>query len=47
MRAVPVPAGRSRVEMTFHSTYLAGGVLVSLAALALLGAVLLGTRASR
>jgi hypothetical protein len=33
MRAVPVPAGTSQVEMTFHSTYLLPGALISLATL--------------
>jgi hypothetical protein len=33
MRAVPVPAGPSQVEMTFHSTYLLPGTLISLATL--------------
>jgi hypothetical protein len=33
MRAVPVPAGPSQVEMTFHSTYLLPGALISLATL--------------
>jgi uncharacterized membrane protein YfhO len=33
MRAVPVPAGTSQVEITFHSTYLLPGALISLATL--------------
>ncbi len=36
MRAVLVPAGKSQVEMTFHSTYLVPGALISLVALATL-----------
>jgi uncharacterized membrane protein YfhO len=36
MRAVLVPAGKSQVEMTFHSTYLVPGAAISLAALALI-----------
>jgi hypothetical protein len=44
MRAVPVPPGRSRVEMTFHSNHLRTGAIVSLATLALLGVVLLRKR---
>jgi hypothetical protein len=34
MRAVPVPAGATRVELRFHSTWLVPGVLVSLVAFA-------------
>jgi len=36
MRAVPVPAGKSQVVLTFHSTYLALGAVISLATLALI-----------
>jgi hypothetical protein len=36
MRAVPVPAGRSRVVFTFRSTYLAAGAALSLLALVVL-----------
>jgi len=36
MRAVLVPAGKSQVEMTFHSTYLVPGALISCAALAII-----------
>ena len=35
MRAVPVPAGKSQVVLTFHSTYLVSGAVISLATLAL------------
>lgn len=34
MRAVPVPAGQSQVELVFHSTHLVEGALLSLLALA-------------
>ena len=36
MRAVLIPSGNSQVEMTFHSTYLLPGALISLVALTLL-----------
>jgi hypothetical protein len=36
MRAVPVPAGKSQVVLTFHSTYLVLGAAISLATLALI-----------
>jgi hypothetical protein len=42
MRAVPVPAGKSEVVLTFESRYLAGGVCLSLAALVGILAMLLG-----
>jgi len=45
MRAVPVPAGRSRVVLSFRSRYLALGAAVSLGTLALLLAVAVGVRA--
>jgi hypothetical protein len=35
MRAVAVPAGKNQVVLTFHSTYLVPGAVISLAALAL------------
>ena len=46
MRAVPVPAGVSEVVLTFHSTYLASGAAISLAALALVLLMLLWRRAA-
>lgn len=45
MRAVPVPAGRSRVVLSFRSRYLALGAAVSLGTLALLLAAAAGVRA--
>jgi hypothetical protein len=45
MRAVLVPAGKSQVEMTFHSTYLLLGSVISLAALALVILLLARRRA--
>ncbi|MBN2576181.1 MAG: YfhO family protein [Deltaproteobacteria bacterium] len=42
MRAVPVPAGRSEVVLTFRSTYLAAGAAISLAALVVIVGLLLG-----
>jgi hypothetical protein len=45
MRAVRVPAGKSQVEMTFHSTYLLLGSVISLAALALVILLLARRRA--
>jgi hypothetical protein len=45
MRAVPVPAGRSRVVLSFRSRYLALGAAVSLGTLALLLAAVAGVRA--
>jgi hypothetical protein len=41
MRAVPVPAGKSEVVLSFRSTYLALGALVSVATIVLLTWVLL------
>ena len=38
MRAVPVPAGRSEVRLTFRSTYLVAGAGISLVSLLALGA---------
>jgi hypothetical protein len=45
MRAVPVPAGRSRIVLSFRSRYLALGAAVSLGTLALLLAGAAGVRA--
>jgi hypothetical protein len=47
MRAVLVPAGKSQVEMTFHSTYLALGSVLSLVALAIILALLFRRRAAQ
>jgi hypothetical protein len=47
MRAVLVPAGKSQVEFTFHSTYLATGAAISLAALAVILILLLRRRAAQ
>ncbi|HJX53920.1 MAG TPA: hypothetical protein VJ801_14225 [Polyangia bacterium] len=47
MRAVLVPAGKSQVVLTFHSTYLASGAAISLAALALILGLLLLRRQLR
>jgi hypothetical protein len=44
MRAVPVPAGTSEVVLTFHSTYLVCGGLLSLLALAAIAGLLLVRR---
>ena len=44
MRAVPVPAGRSRVVLSYRSRYLLAGALVSAAALALMAAALVRGR---
>jgi Predicted membrane protein len=46
MRAVLVPAGKSQVEMTFHSTYLVPGAVISLVALALIVLLLFRRRAA-
>src|SRR4029450_7568953 len=45
MRAVPVPAGRSRIVLSFRSRYLALGAAVSLGTMALLLAAAVGVRA--
>ena len=47
MRAVLVPAGKSQVEMTFHSTYLVPGAVLSLAALAIILVLLFRRRAAQ
>jgi hypothetical protein len=44
MRAVPVPAGGSEVALTFRSTYLAWGAMLSLLALAAIAGLLLVRR---
>jgi hypothetical protein len=46
MRAVQVPAGDSQVEMTFHSTYLLPGGLISLVSLAAILWMLIRRRAA-
>jgi hypothetical protein len=46
MRATPVPAGRSEVVMTFRSTYLLWGMLISLAALVVVSGLLIFSRPS-
>jgi len=46
MRAVLVPAGKSQVEMTFHSTYLVPGAVISLATLVLIVLLLVRRRAA-
>jgi hypothetical protein len=46
MRAVLVPAGKSQVEMTFHSTFLVLGAVISLAALATIFVLLFRRRAA-
>jgi hypothetical protein len=47
MRAVPVPAGKSQVVLTFHSTYLALGAVISLATLALIVFLLVWRRTAQ
>jgi hypothetical protein len=47
MRAVPVPAGKSQVELAFHSTYLASGAGLSLLALVIISLLLVGRRQPR
>jgi hypothetical protein len=47
MRGVPVPAGESRVVLTFTSTYLIEGAWVSAFALLVLGLLALGPRRAR
>jgi hypothetical protein len=47
MRGVPVPRGRHRVEMQYHSTYLLTGALVTAATAALLAAALIRGRRTR
>jgi len=47
MRAVLVPAGKSQVEMTFHSTYLVLGSVISLVALAIILVLLFRRRAAQ
>jgi hypothetical protein len=47
MRAVPVPAGASQVVLTFHSTYLVPGAVISLAALTILLLMLFRRRAEQ
>ena len=47
MRAVPVPAGKSQVVLTFHSTYLVLGAVISLATLVLIAFLLVRRRTAQ